>query len=134
GHPGHDSPSRRSAQAASADNVRSTIMHDDCHHLPVLLALVIAGGCAPRSDPGPAGQGSGETRLALEVPAGLAIRVDGSLQGVAPLEPLVVAPGAHVIALEGPCETVSASVEAAAGAVTTVTGEAFAGLKLAQLS
>ncbi|MFZ6186143.1 hypothetical protein ACOXH8_46000, partial [Nannocystis pusilla] len=112
-------------------------------HTPLLLALLTLGGCAQRPDPGPsndaksgaAGQsGPAETRLALDVPPGLAIIVDGEPEGNAPLEPFVVAPGKHAVEVDGPCGKASASVEVAAGALTTVSAPEFAGLKVAQLN
>lgn len=108
-----------------------------------LLGLMTLGACDRRPDPAPATDpnpapaaqpGPAGTRLALDVPPGLAVTVDGEPRGNAPLEPLVVAPGKHTLAVEGPCGTASASVDAAAGVLTTVGAEAFAGLKVARLA
>ncbi|WAS90906.1 SUMF1/EgtB/PvdO family nonheme iron enzyme [Nannocystis punicea] len=109
----------------------------------LFLALLTLGGCGQRPDPGSSGDaksgaaaqpGPAEARLALDVPPGLAVTVDGQPRGNAPLEPLVVAPGKHAVEVDGPCGKASASVEVAAGALTTVSAQEFAGLKVAQLS
>ena len=121
-------------------------MHDSRHRARtslVLLGLLSLGGCDKRPDPGPssagkpdpAGQpGPTETRIALDMPPGLAVTVDGEPRGNAPLGPLVVSPGKHALEVEGPCGKASASVEVAAGVLTTVSAEDFAGLKVARLA
>jgi len=103
---------------------------------PVLLGLVLLGGCTGNPNPGPGVEkhAPAETRLALEIPAGLAVSVDGELKGNAPLGPLVVSPGKHALEVEGPCGTASAAVDASAGALTTVRAADFADLKLARLT
>ncbi|MCY0989514.1 SUMF1/EgtB/PvdO family nonheme iron enzyme [Nannocystis sp. ILAH1] len=101
------------------------------------------GGCGQRPEAGATGgeksgvaaqSGSAEARLALDVPPGLAVTVDGQPKGNAPLEPLVVAPGKHAVEVDGPCGKASASVEVAAGALTTVRAQEFAELTVAQLT
>ncbi len=118
----------------------------DQSYLPTtlaMLALLMLGGCDRRPDPelakaagaAPTAQpGTAETRLALDVPPGLAIMIDGEPRGNTPPEPLVVAPGQHTLSVEGPCGTANASVEAAAGVLTTVRAEDFVGLKIARLA
>nr|WP_293181400.1 SUMF1/EgtB/PvdO family nonheme iron enzyme [Nannocystis sp.] len=60
--------------------------------------------------------------------------VDGEPRGNAPAGPLIVSPGKHALEVEGPCGKASASVDAAAGALTTVGAGDFAGLKVARLA
>jgi formylglycine-generating enzyme required for sulfatase activity len=119
-------------------------MHDfsSRSRTPLLLALLTLGGCVQRPEaettgeqkPGPAGAGSAETRLALDVPPGLAVSVDGEPRGKTSQEPLVVAPGKHTLEVDGPCGKANATVEAAAGALATVSAPQFAGLQVAQLT
>ncbi|MCY1065612.1 SUMF1/EgtB/PvdO family nonheme iron enzyme [Nannocystis sp. RBIL2] len=92
-------------------------------------------GSTSEQKSGPTGQaGPAETRLALDVPPGLAVTVDGEPRGKTSQEPLVVAPGKHTLELDGPCGKASATVEAAVGALTTVSAPQFAGLQVAQLT
>ncbi|MBZ5709255.1 formylglycine-generating enzyme family protein [Nannocystis pusilla] len=118
-------------------------MHDFNARTPLLLALLTVSGCVQRSDAGSTGEaksgtagptGPAETRLVLDVPSGLAIAVDGEPRGNTSPEPLVVSSGKHTVEVDSPCGKASATVEAAAGALTTVSAQEFAGLKVAQLT
>ncbi len=114
-------------------------MVDDRQHSrasAVLLGLVMLGGCTAHTDPVSSGEAQvpAQTRVALDIPPGLAVMLDGEVKGNAPLEAMVVAPGTHTLAVEGPCGKASASVNATAGALTTVKASDFAGLKTARLT
>lgn len=115
-------------------------MQDHRRRIPPLLVLVLAGGCSPHADPGSAGGAEPqapakplEATLTFDLPLGLALRVDGSLRGLTPLDPLVVSPGEHALELESPCGDLSATINAAPGALTPIGAQTFAALEIARL-
>jgi formylglycine-generating enzyme required for sulfatase activity len=74
----------------------------------------------------------GPTTLAIELPAGVEVSLDGAKQQ-APIEALEVEPGLHTLTLVTACQEVELRIEAIAGQTTRVDRERAEGLRLTTL-
>jgi formylglycine-generating enzyme required for sulfatase activity len=87
--------------------------------------------CSPAGAPTPEQAAGTPTQIAIDLPPGVLVDVDGAQRGMTPLGPVTVTAGDHVVALRSSCQRADVTVQVTEAETTTVDRRVASALEFA---